>query len=553
MAARPTILTVDDDPVVLSAVRADLRRRYGRDHRVLAEPSGEAALETIERLALRGDEVALFVVDQRMPGMSGTEFLLAASEHHPAARTVLLTAYADTDVAIQAINDVGLDHYLLKPWDPPEEHLYPVLDDLLADWAANRPAPADGIRVIGTRWSGTTHDVKDFLARNAVPYRFLDVERDEEAGRLLELLDDDGRVLPVVVLPEGEALRQPTTRELAQRVGMQVEATTSYHDLVVIGAGPAGLAAAVYGASEGLRTAVVERAATGGQAGSSSRIENYLGFPAGISGVDLARRATAQARRLGAEILTAADAVRLEVEGPVKTLHLTDGTALTSRAVVVASGMTVRTLDAPGIDRLTGAGVYYGATLSEAALYGGEQVFVVGGANSAGQAAVMLSRHAKKVTVLVRGPSLEEGMSQYLVDQIAAIDAIEVRLQTVVREVRGDDHLEQVVLEDIATGVVEEHDGTGLFIFVGAVPHSQIVQGVVERNAHGFILTGPDLLVGGRPPGWTLDRDPFPFETSAPGVFAAGDVREGAVRRVASAVGQGSTCIMEVHHYLLTT
>lgn len=549
--AKPAILAVDDDQQVLAAVRNDLRAKYGRDHRILAEDSGAAALATVEQLAQRGDDLVLFLVDQRMPNMSGTEFLLAASEHFPEAKKVLLTAYADTEAAIQSINDVGLDHYLLKPWDPPEENLYPILDDLIEDWFANRPAALDGIRVLGTRWSAATHDIKDFLARNAVPYHFLDVERDPRGTSLLETLPEDERTLPVVLFPEGDALTQPGPRDVAARVGLQVQASAPFYDLIVVGAGPAGLAAAVYGASEGLSVAVIERAATGGQAGSSSRIENYLGFPNGIAGVDLARRAAAQAKRFGAEILTAVDATGLDVEGPTRILHLSDGSQLRSRSVVIASGMTVRKLDVPGYERLEGAGVYYGATLSEAAGYKDEDVLVVGGANSAGQASVMFSRQARSVTLLVRGSSIEEGMSQYLVDQIGSIDNIEVLCDTSVVEVHGDGHLERVAIENLATGAKEDREGSGLFIFVGAIPHTAFLDGVVDRNAHGFVLTGTDLVVDGKPPkGWRLDRDPYPFETSVPGVFAAGDVREGAIRRVASAVGQGSMCISLVHEYL---
>ncbi|HEX9890387.1 MAG TPA: FAD-dependent oxidoreductase [Nitriliruptorales bacterium] len=551
--AKPTILAVDDDPQVLSAVRADLRRRYAEDYRIVVADGGVSGLSTVEQLALRGDDVALFLVDQRMPQVTGTQFLVSAREHFPDARKVLLTAYADTEAAISSINEVGLDHYLMKPWDPPEDSLYPVLDDLLMDWAASRPAPFDGIRVIGTRWAASSHEAKDFLGRNQIPYRFLDVERDPDAERLMAVLAEDARALPVVVFPDGTAISQPTNRDLAERVGLQVQASAPFYDLAVVGAGPAGLAAAVYGASEGLQVAVIERQATGGQAGSSSRIENYLGFPNGISGSDLARRAAAQARRFGAEILTAVDAVGLDVDGPIRTLRLSDGSILNCRAVVIASGMTVRQLDVPGYERLTGSGVYYGATLSEAASYRDEDVFVVGGANSAGQGAVLFSRYARSVTLLVRGASLEAGMSQYLVDQISGIDNIVVELSTQVREVRGEASLEQVVIEHTVTGEVEERTGTGLFIFVGAIPHTAFLGGAVACNASGFVLTGPDLGVGGsRPDGWPLERDPYPFETSVPGVFAAGDVRDGAVRRVASAVGQGSTCISLVHQYLAT-
>lgn len=548
---KPTILALDDDPQVLAAVRADLRSRYARDYRIVAEEAGAAALATVEQLALRGDDVALFLVDQRMPQISGTEFLLAARQHHPDARRVLLTAYADTEAAIQSINDVGLDHYLLKPWDPPEDSLYPVLDDLLEDWIANRPVRFDGIRVIGTRWSAATHDTKDFLARNQVPYRFLDLERDGDAERLLEAVPEANRALPVVLFPDGTALGQPSTRDLAEQVGLQVTAKAPFYDLTIVGAGPAGLAAAVYGATEGLDVAVVERQATGGQAGSSSRIENYLGFPNGISGTDLARRAAAQAKRFGAEILTAVEVQSLEVDGPARTLRLSDGSEIGSRAVVIASGMTVRRLDVPGYERLTGRGVYYGATLSEAASYRDEDVLVVGGANSAGQGAVLFSRYARSVTVLVRGSSLEAKMSQYLIDQIADIDNIEVQLDTTVVAVHGKDSLEEVVTTHGPTEEQTTRPATGLFIFAGAIPHTSFIGDTLRCTDRGFVLTGPDLVADGtRPPGWPLERDPYPFETSVPGVFAAGDVRHGAVRRVASAVGQGSICISLVHQYL---
>lgn len=549
--AKPTILAVDDDPRVLAAVRADLRSRYAEHYRIVGADSGAVACSTVEQLALRGDDVALFLVDQRMPGMSGTEFLLTGTSPFPDAKRVLLTAYADTETAISSINDVGLDHYLMKPWDPPEERLYPVLDDLLDDWQANRPADQDGIRVLGMRWSPDTHDVKDFLARNLMPYSFLDIERDPEAGRLLEMLPEDDRTIPVVLFPEGDALSTPTPRELAFRIGLAVEPSEPFYDLTVVGAGPAGLAAALYGASEGLDVAVIERQATGGQAGSSSRIENYLGFPAGISGSDLARRATAQAKRFGAEILTAAEAVGLQVDGPRRAIELSDGSLLASHAVVIASGMTVRKLDVPGYERLNGKGVYYGATISEAAAYAGEDVFVVGGANSAGQGAVLFARHARSVTVLCRGDSLDKKMSRYLVDQLDEIDNVTVLVDTEVAEVRGTDSLEQVVLRDNRDGTTQEYDGTGLFIFAGAVPHTSFVADLVECTEKGFILTGRALLADpDRSRRWPLERDPLPFETSIPGVFAAGDVRDGVIRRVASAVGQGSICISMVHEYL---
>ncbi|MFH1103353.1 MAG: FAD-dependent oxidoreductase, partial [Actinomycetota bacterium] len=464
--------------------------------------------------------------------------------------TVLLTAYADTDAAIQAINDVGLDHYLMKPWDPPEERLYPVLDDLLEDWRLNADAPYDGIRVLGTTWSPRTHDTKDFLARNQVPYRFLDIERDAEARTIVESAGAESR-LPLVLFPDGTKLMEPERRALADKVGLQTEAKAPFYDVVVAGAGPAGLAAGVYGASEGLRVAVIEREATGGQAGTSSRIENYLGFPKGISGTDLARRAAAQAQRFGAEIITAAEVVGVTVEDPVKVVTLADGSRLSCRALIIATGMTTRTLGVPGYERFAGAGVYYGAAITEAATYKDEPVFVIGGANSAGQGAMMFSRFASHVTMVVRAPTLEERMSQYLVDQIRSTVNIEVLVGTEVLGVDGPKRIERITLR---TGEeTYERPATAVFIFVGAVPHTDFLRGVIALNDRGFILTGPDLgALGTRVGGWPLERDPYLMETSVPGIFAAGDVRHGVVRRVASAVGQGSVCISFVHEYLTT-
>jgi thioredoxin reductase (NADPH) len=550
---KPVLLAVDDDRQVLAAVRRDLQARYARDYRVVASDGGPAALDATRELHRRGDEVALFLVDQRMPALSGTEFLLEARQHYPHARKVLLTAYADTEAAIQSINEVGLDHYLMKPWDPPEESLYPVLDDLLDDWNAGRPARADGIRVVGARWDAATHDVKDFLVRNQVPYRFLDVERDPEASALLDAAAGETEPrLPIVFLPDGETLVQPGASELAGHVGLQSQASQPFYDLVIVGAGPAGLAGAVYGASEGLRVAVLERQAPGGQAGTSSRIENYLGFPNGISGADLARRAAAQAKRLGAELLSPVEVSSVRAEGPARVTTLADGRELTSHAVLVASGMKVRKLDVPGVERLTGAGVYYGATFADAASYRGEPVLLIGGANSAGQAAMMFSRYAEQVTLLVRGPSIALRMSRYLVDQVEATDNIRVLTGSQVREVRGSDRLEEVVIERRDGGELTEK-AAGLFVFVGAVPHTDFLDGVVARNRQGFLRVGPDLADPGRKPrGWPLDRDPYLLETSVPGIFAAGDVCEGTVQRVASAVGQGSMCISLVHRYLTT-
>ncbi len=550
--SKPVLLAVDDDPQVLAAVRRDLQARYARDYRIVASDGGPAALEATRELHRRGDEVALFLVDQRMPELSGTEFLLEARDHYPDARKVLLTAYADTEAAIQSINEVGLDHYLMKPWDPPEETLYPVLDDLLDDWSAARPAPSDGIRVVGARWDAATHDVKDFLVRNQIPYRFLDVDRDPEAATLLDAGADAEPLLPVVFFPGGEALTQPGPRELAGQVGLQVQASAPFYDLVIVGAGPAGLAGAVYGASEGLRVAVLERQAPGGQAGTSSRIENYLGFPNGISGADLARRATAQAKRLGAEILSPVEVTSVRAEGPARVVTLSDGRELSSHTVLVASGMRVRKLDVPGIAELTGTGVYYGATFADATSYRDERVFLVGGANSAGQAAMMFSRYAEEVTLLVRGPSIALKMSQYLVDQVEATDNIRVLTGTQVREVRGNERLEEVVLASEEAGQTTEK-AAGLFVFVGAVPHTDFLDGAVVMNSRGFVRTGPDIAgPGEKPRGWPLERDPYLLETSVPGIFAAGDVLEGTVQRVASAVGQGSMCISLVHRYLAT-
>ncbi|MDH3226324.1 MAG: FAD-dependent oxidoreductase [Thermoleophilia bacterium] len=548
---KPAIVAVDDDAQVLGAVRADLRNKYAADYRIVAADSGGSALEAVEQLHRRGEEVALFLVDQRMPGMTGTEFLLAAAPHFPEAKKVLLTAYADTETAIQSINRVGLDHYLMKPWDPPEDTLYPVLDDLLGDWwAGHRPA-FEGIRVVGARWSAATHDVTDFLARNQIPYRLLDAERDAEAAALLDA--EQPGALPVVFFPTGTTLVQPDARALAAEVGLQVTASAPFFDLVIVGAGPAGLAAAVYGASEGLRVAVIEQQAIGGQAGSSSRIENYLGFPTGISGSDLARRAAAQAKRFGAEILTAVEVTGIAVDDQSKTVRLDDGSEIRCKAIVIASGMTVRRLDVPGYEQYTGAGVYYGATLAEGATYQGEHVIVVGGANSAGQAAMMLSRFADHVILVVRGMSLEAKMSSYLIDQIAATDKIEVALGTQIAGVRGSETVEQAVLKEAETGAETVRDVSGIFIFAGAVPHTDFLQGVVALDDRGFVLTGPDIdEVGSPPTPWPLDRSPFLQETSVPGIFAAGDACHEVVRRVASAVGQGSICISFVHRYLET-
>jgi len=544
------ILAVDDDPQVLAAVRRDLRDRYGEDYQIVAAGSGAEALDAVGELAAKGRAVAVFLVDQRMPQMTGTEFLMQARATFPEAKRLLLTAYADTQAAIDAINEVGLDHYLLKPWTPAEERLYPVIDDVLDDWQAHATKPFDGVRVLGTVWSPPTYETKTFLARNGVPYRFLDLDRDAEARQLAETVAPGVTTLPIVVLEDGTVLVNPPTHELARAVGIHAEPTAPFYDLIIVGGGPAGLAAAVYGASEGLTTAMIEKAAPGGQAGTSSRIENYLGFPKGISGADLARRAIAQATRLGAELITTSEVASIDTDGPLKQVHLTDGSTLTCRAVVVASGMTVRRLSVPGYERFEGAGVYYGAAATEAATYRDRHVYVVGGANSAGQASVMFSKTSSQVTMVVRAASLEEKMSQYLVDQIAAIDNIEVLTGTRVVEVTGEDRVEAITLESVTTGEREVRKASALFIFVGAVPHSDFLDGSVGTDERGFVYTGADVLAF--TDGWALERDPLPLETSAPGVFAAGDVRHGAVRRVANAVGEGSVAVSFVHRYLAT-
>lgn len=551
--AKPVILTVDDEPQVLNAVNRDLRQYYRSNYQIMKAGSGAEALEAVRQLKQRNTPVALFLVDQRMPTMSGIEFLTEARRYYPEACKVLLTAYADTEAAIASINSIGLDYYLLKPWDPPEQNLYPVLDDLLDDWAATVSLPYDGIRVAGTLWSAASHNVKDFLARNRIPYQWLDVENNAEARSLLATMNGEERRLPVVFFPDGSILVEPDNWTLAGKIGMNTRATQPFYDLIIAGGGPAGLGAAVYGASEGLRTLMIEKAATGGQAGTSSRIENYLGFPKGLSGADLARRAEAQARRFGAEILAPQEVVSVRVEDPYRIVRLRDGTELSCHALLIATGVTVQKLQAPGVEPLTGAGVYYGAAITEAVHYRGQHVYVVGGANSAGQGAMFFARYARQVTMLVRSNSLGKSMSQYLVDQIGSQDNIEVCLQSVVAGVHGADRLEAITIQNCDTGQAETVPAAALFVFIGAVPHTELVAGVVERNPAGFILTGADLTRNGqRPKGWTLRRDPFILETSVPGIFAAGDVRHGAVRRVASAVGEGAITVGLVHQYLKT-
>jgi thioredoxin reductase (NADPH) len=547
---KPVILAVDDDPDVLNAVAQDLRARYASDYRILKAGSGSAGLEALRKLKLRDDDVALLLLDQRMPRMTGIEAIEQAAELYPEAKRVLLTAYADTDAAIRAINRARLDYYLLKPWDPPDERLYPILDELLEDWRATYRPRFEGLRVIGHRWSPLAHQIKDFLARNQVPYRWLDVEQNEEAQVLMAQLGESP-VLPLVLFPDGSHLEQPANSAIADRIGMRRQASRPFYDLAIVGGGPAGLAAAVYGASEGLRTVIVESDAPGGQAGTSSRIENYLGFPAGLSGGDLARRAVAQALKFGTEILSPQKAVGMRRDGPYRILQLSDGKELTCHSLMIATGVAYTRLDIPGLELLADAGVFYGAALTEALSCRGEDVFVIGAGNSAGQAAMYLARFARSVTMLVRGNDLRKAMSQYLVDQIQSTENIAVRLRTVVSAVHGADHLESISLLDADTGAVEEVPAFALFIFIGAAPKTDWLGGVVERDERGFIRTGAELMRNHRPPvGWPLAREPFMLETSVPGVFAAGDVRLGSVKRVASGVGEGAVCLSFIHRYL---
>lgn len=549
--AKPAILAVDDDDLVLRAVERDLRRQYGGQYRILGARSGAEALQTLQALKLRHDPVALFLVDQRMPQITGVEFLEQAIRLFPDAKRILLTAYADTDAAIRAINIVKLDHYLLKPWDPPEVNLYPVLNDLLDDWLAAYRPPFEGIRVIGLRYSAHTHEVRDFLARNLIPFQWMDIESDPEARRLAEIAGGDRPQLPLVLFPDGSSLAQPGKSQLAEKIGLRVRAEQPFYDLIIVGGGPAGLAAAVYSASEGLHTLMIERAAPGGQAGGSSRIENYLGFPVGLSGADLARRAVAQAKRFGVEILTPQEATALRAADPYRFVTLADGSELSCHALIIATGVHYRKLEVPDIDLLTGAGVYYGASAVEALSYRGQDVFLVGGANSAGQAAIHFAQYCANVTMLVRGNSLEKSMSQYLIDQIRATENVRVRLDTSVIAVYGQQRLESITIRNSRTGEEETLPAMALFLFIGAVPQTGWVAGVLERDEHGFLLTGPDLPgEGGRPRGWMLDRDPYLLETNVPGVFVAGDVRYGSTKRIATAVGEGAIAVRFVHEYL---
>ncbi|WP_044291299.1 response regulator [Rivularia sp. PCC 7116] len=549
---KPVILTVDDDPQVLQAVARDLRQQYGDRFRIMRADSGKTALDTLEKLKLRNETVALFLADQRMPQMSGVEFLEKGLEMYPNAKRALLTAYADTDAAIDAINKTQVDYYLMKPWDPPQEKLFPVIDDLIDDWMAHFRPPFEGIRVIGNRWSPDSHQVKDFLARNQVPYEWLDIESSEEAQKLVEYADCDHLQLPLVLFSDGSSVLQPDNVQLAEKIGLQTQADKPFYDLIIVGGGPAGLAAAVYGASEGLRTLMIEKEAPGGQAGTSSRIENYLGFPVGLSGGDLARRAVTQAKRFGVEILTPQEVQGIRVQDQYRIIQLTDGSEISCHALILALGVAWRRLDTPGIERLTGAGVYYGAAQTEARSCEGEEVYIIGAANSAGQGAMYFSKYASKVIILVRGDSLTKSMSQYLIDQIEATPNIEVRLHTTVVEAKGENSLEELTLVNSLTDEKETVPATSLFIFIGAKPSTEWLDGLLEKDKRGFMLTGPDLKHNGnnRPKGWNLERDPYLLETNVPGIFAVGDVRYGSVKRVASGVGEGSICVQFVHNYL---
>jgi thioredoxin reductase (NADPH) len=604
---RPVLLTVDDDPNVLRAIERDLRQQYGSRFRILRTDSGQKALELVKQLKLRNETLALLLVDQRMPQMTGVAFLEQSLDIFPDAKRVLLTAYADTEAAIRSINKAKIDYYLMKPWDPPQEILYPILDDLLDDWWASFKHPFEGIRVIGLRWSPKSYEVKYFLARNGIPYQWLDFEADEEARHLVSYIEsaiknehsnfvnaatttpngsfsvlDHNKIennnnalssirsasslsysssvnsssslhLPLVIFPDGSHMEEPSSSELAEKIGLKTHAQMPFYDLIIIGGGPAGLAAAVYGASEGLSTLLIERQAPGGQAGMSSNIENYLGFPSGLSGSNLARRAVAQAIKFGAEILTPQEVVGLRVDGPYRIVKLKDGTEIRSHVLIIACGVSYRNLDGvKGIEKLTGAGVYYGASMAEALSYKDEDVFMVGGANSAGQAAIHFSKYANTVTLLVRGDSLNKSMSRYLVHQINETPNIHILLNSKVIEVHGENRLESITITNTQTGQLETFPTSGLYIFIGAVPHTDAAAGLIERDANGFLLTGQDLMQNGleRPRGWTLDRQPFLLETNVPGIFAAGDIRHGSTKRVAAGVGEGTIAVQLAHQYL---
>lgn len=550
--AKPTLMAVDDDPQVLRVVDRDLRQRYGQDYRILRAESGESALGTLDQLRQREEPVAMFLVDQRMPKMTGVEFLEKARQTFPDAKRALLTAYADTEAAIRAINSAGVDYFLMKPWDPPEEKLYPVLDDLLDDWKEGYKPKFEGVKVAGHRWSPEAHRIKDFLARNLIPYEWHDIELEHTSCVLLEKAEAEHPGQTMVIFADGSHMLEPTNAQIATKVGLRTTAERPFYDLVVIGSGPGGLAAAVYGASEGLRTIVVEREAPGGQAGTSSRIENYLGFPSGLSGADLARRAITQAKRFGAEILSATEACTLRIEDPYRIVCMKDGAELRCHSVLIASGVWYSRLDAPGIEKLTGRGVFYGAAMTEAKGCAGQSVVIVGAGNSAGQAAIYFAQHACEVHLVVRGSSLGAKMSQYLVDRIENDPKMHVHLNSEVEAVQGEEYLEAVTFVNRRNGERTKINTPGLFIFIGATPQTDWLDGHIKRDEKGFVLSGPNLAEGEsrRPKGWKPERDPFLLETSVPGVFVAGDVRCQSVKRVAAAVGEGSIAVQFVHEYL---
>lgn len=547
-------MTVDDDPEVLRAIERDLRSRYSDRYRVMRANSGSAALQTLRELKTRNNPVALLLADQRMPQMDGVGFLSEAMEMHPLAKRALLTAYADTNAAIDAINEARVHYYLMKPWDPPEEKLFPALDDLLHDWSAAFRPPYEGIRVLGTRWSNRSYELRDFLARNQVPYQWIDIElaqSDPEVRGLISSLGPEAETLPLILFPDGARLAEPALPVVADKIGLRTHALTNFYDLAIVGGGPAGLAAAVYGASEGLRTVIIEREAPGGQAGLSSRIENYLGFPSGLTGSDLARRAVAQAKRFGVEILSPQEATGIRIDGPYRYLTLADGSEISCNVLLLAMGVQWRTLDVPGIDKLQGAGVYYGGGTSEAISCKGETVYIIGGANSAGQAAMHFSKFAEKVIMLIRGPSLASTMSHYLIEQIEKTPNIEVWTRTSVVAVHGESRLTGITIHCAPSGETKQLPASSLFIFIGAQPRTQWLGTLVERDERGFILSGPDLIRDGkRPTSWTLDRDPGLLETNVPGIFVVGDVRHGSVKRVASGVGEGAVVVQFMHQYL---
>jgi thioredoxin reductase (NADPH) len=552
--AKPILLSVDDDSDVLRSIERDLRSKYGAEYRVIGSDSPEGALDLLKQLKVRNDSVALLLADQRMPRMDGVEFLQQGMRIFPKAKRALLTAYADMNAAISAINQANINYFFLKPWDPPDEHLYPQLDDMLDDWQATYRPAYDGIRVLGTRWSPRSYDLRDFLARNHVPYQWIDVEisaNDPETKRLLEALGPEATELPVVLFPDGTKLLESLPADVAKKVGLRTRAQTNFYDLAIVGGGPAGLAAAVYGASEGLHTVMVEREAPGGQAGMSSRIENYLGFPAGLSGNDLARRAVVQAQRFGVEILSPLEAVNARTEGSYRIIKLADGNEISCHALMISTGVQWRKLEAESIDRLQGAGIYYGGGATEALSCKGEIVYVVGGANSAGQAAMNFARYAERVVILVRGDSLASTMSQYLIDQIKETPNIQIWAHASVVEAHGATHLEEISVRFSDISKIERVAASSMFIFIGALPRTDWLAGLIERDDRGFILTGPDLIRDGqRPKGWGLERDPFLLETNVPGIFAVGDVRHGSVKRVASGVGEGSVAVQFIHQYL---